>query len=285
MKPVIALIGSFDGKHLSAGGRHVSMVVKAGGIPAVFGCALDPEDILSIADGILLTEGPDVHPRFYGSDPSVKLREVDVQRDEFEIKLVKLAIERGVPLFGIGRGMHVINVALGGTLYQDIYDIPKAIKHDWSFETTRPEQRLHTIRVKVDSHLYGVLKDVLNIEGTNEAWTWVNSFHHQAVKRVGEGLRPVAFAVDGLIEAIEGTGEYEGLIIGVQWQPEYLPEMERLYRAFVLAAAEFRAKKEELEEIEIEAKVREKLEETTEERGGNHHSSETSDSLPDTNQT
>jgi putative glutamine amidotransferase len=255
------------------------MVAEAGGIPAVFGSNIPPEDVISVADGLLLVEGPDVHPRFYGADPSPGLGVVDVQRDEMEIELVRLAVDSGVPVLGIGRGMHVINVALGGTLYQDIYEIPKAIKHDWDPEKTRPDQRLHTIRVKADSILYGILREILNVESTNEAWTWVNSFHHQAVKKVGEGLRPAAFAVDGLIEAIEGK---EGFILGVQWQPEHLPEMLPLYRALVDASLRRHEESEEMLRRRIEAEIREEL---SREQGESRHSSETSDSLPDTNQT
>jgi len=253
MKPLVGIVGTV-GRMLSVSGAHVKRVAEAGGLPAVFGPYSDPEDVVETVDGLLLVEGPDVHPRFYGDDPSPSLREVDVLRDEFEIELVRLAISRDKPVLGVGRGMHVINVVMGGSLYQDLYDIPKAIKHDWSFETTRPEQRLHTVRIKLDSLLYSVLRESLNIEGTNEAWTWVNSFHHQAVKRVGENLKPVAFAVDGLIEAIEGK---EGFILGVQWQPEYLPEMLPIYRALVEASMG---------------------------RDGNRRSSETSDNLPDTSQ-
>ncbi|WP_367884549.1 gamma-glutamyl-gamma-aminobutyrate hydrolase family protein [Thermococcus sp. JCM 11816] len=75
----------------------------------------DPEDVIEVADGILLVEGPDIHPRFYGEDPSLSLRDVDVAKDEFEITLVKLAIDGGeIPILGVGRGMQIINVALGG---------------------------------------------------------------------------------------------------------------------------------------------------------------------------
>ncbi|GAB6134887.1 gamma-glutamyl-gamma-aminobutyrate hydrolase family protein [Thermococcus prieurii] len=279
MKPLIAIIGSPWSESLSAGRAHIKRVIETGGLPAVFSPEIEPEDIIEVADGILLIEGPDVHPRFYGEDPSPSLREVDVLRDEFEIELVKLAVEVGIPILGVGRGMHIINVALGGTLYQDIYDIPKAIKHDWSFGSTRPEQRLHTIRIKADSTLYSILRESLNIEGTNEGWAWVNSFHHQAVKRVGEGLRQVAFAVDGLIEAIEGK---EGFILGVQWQPEHLPEMLPLYRALVEASFKRHRESEDMRRMAIEAEIREEL---AKEQDESRHSSETSDNLPDTNQT
>ncbi|WP_297495621.1 gamma-glutamyl-gamma-aminobutyrate hydrolase family protein [Thermococcus sp.] len=279
MKPLIAIIGSPWSESLSAGRAHIRRIIEADGLPAVFSPEIEPEDVVAVADGILLIEGPDVHPRFYGEDPSPSLREVDVLRDEFEIELVKLAVDANIPVLGVGRGMHVINVALGGTLYQDLYDIPKAIKHDWSFGNTRPEQRLHTVRIKADSMLYSILKESLNVEGTNEAWTWVNSFHHQAVKRVGEGLRQVAFAVDGLIEAIESK---ERFIIGVQWQPEHLPEMLSIYRALIEASIKRHEETDEMRRREIEAEIREEL---AREQGESHHSSETSDNLPDTTQT
>ncbi|ASJ13128.1 gamma-glutamyl-gamma-aminobutyrate hydrolase family protein [Thermococcus thioreducens] len=281
MKPLIGIIGQTDPSknRLFLDRRHIERIAEAGGVPAVFNINCSPDEILEHVDGILLIEGPDVHPYFYGEDPSSAIKYVDVERDEFEICLVKKAVERGVPILGISRGMHVINVALGGTLYQDLTDIPKAIKHDWDVNLIGPSQRVHGVRIKTNSRLYEILKDGLDIEGTNEVYLRVNSFHHQAVKRVGEGIKPVAYAVDGLIEAIEGA---EGFIIGLQWQPEYLPEMVRVFEAFVRAAAEYRLKKLELEKIEIEAELREEL---TKGQGGSHHSSETNGSPPDTNQT
>ncbi|NJE29777.1 gamma-glutamyl-gamma-aminobutyrate hydrolase family protein [Thermococcus sp. 18S1] len=296
MKPLIGIIGQIDHSRnrLFLDKTHIEKIAAAGGIPAVFNTAASPDEVLEHVDGILLIEGPDVHPHFYGEDPSGAIKYVDVDRDEFEISLVRKAVERGVPILGICRGMQVINVALGGTLYQDLNEIPKAIKHDWELKLIGPSQRVHGVRIKMSSKLYGILKDELDIEGTNEVYLRVNSFHHQAVKRVGEGIRPVAYAVDGLIEAIEGTEDAEGFIMGVQWQPEYLPEMEKLYEAFVRAAAEYRTRKLELERVEIEAELKEKLgkaeteEEApaiTEERDESHHSSETTDSPPDTSQS
>ncbi|ASJ05181.1 gamma-glutamyl-gamma-aminobutyrate hydrolase family protein [Thermococcus barossii] len=287
MKPLIGIIGQIDPSknRLFLDRRHIEKIATAGGIPAVFTLDCSPEEVLEHVDGLLLIEGPDVHPYFYGEDPSGAIKYVDVDRDEFEIRLVKMAVEKGIPILGISRGMHVINVALGGTLYQDLNDIPKAIKHDWDVELIGPTQRVHGVRIKTSSTLYEILKNELDIGGTNEVYLRVNSFHHQAVKRVGEGIRPVAYAVDGLIEAIEGT---EGFIMGLQWQPEYLPEMERVFEAFVRAAAEYRLRKLELERIEIEAEVREELREQAPGSKGepdeSHHSSETTDNPPDTNQ-
>ena len=290
MKPLIGIIGQVDHSRnrIFLDRTHVEKIARMGGIPAVFSTDISPGELLEHVDGILLIEGPDVHPYFYGEDPSSSIKFVDIYRDEFEIKLVREAFERNVPIFGVGRGMQVINVALGGTLYQDIGEIPKAIKHDWELELIGPSQRVHGVRIKTNTKLYEILKEDLNIEGTNEVHLRVNSFHHQAVKRVGEGLRPAAYSVDGLIEAIEGSDESEGFILGVQWQPEYLPEMERLYEAFVRAAMEYRANKMEMERIEIEAEVREELagenpaNELTEEPDESHHSLGTTNSPPDT---
>jgi putative glutamine amidotransferase len=283
MRPLIAVVGTINGDILFSKNRHFEMILEAGGLPALFSPESDPEEIIELVDGLLLVSGPDIHPKFYGEDPSPKLRDIDIARDEFEIKLVKLAVENEVPVLGIGRGMHVINVALGGTLYQDVYEIPKAIKHDWDASKTNPSHRVHQIRVKVDSKLYSILKDVLIIEGTNDGWTWVNSFHHQAVKRVGDGLKQVAFAVDGLIEGIESTDD--SFIIGVQWWPEHLPEMVVLYKALVEAAGARRERKHEIEVIEIEEELKKKLSSEVKEQDENHHSLETNDTLPDTTQT
>ncbi len=277
MRPLIGIVGRMDYStgRLFLDSTHLRNVISAGGLPSVFGVNGNPEDVLGHVDGILLIEGPDVHPRAYGEDPSESIKYVDVARDEFEIRLVRLAVEEGIPLLGIGRGMQVINVALGGTLYQDVREIPKAIKHDWDPGSMDPRQRVHGLRIKTSSMLYELLKEVLDIGGTNEVFMRVNSFHHQAVKRVGDGLKPVAYADDGLTEAIEGEGTF---VLGLQWQAEYLPEMGALFEAFVRAARDYHSEKLELSRRELEAEVREEL-------NGNHHSSDTNDTPPDMSQT
>ncbi|WP_297503467.1 gamma-glutamyl-gamma-aminobutyrate hydrolase family protein [Thermococcus sp.] len=288
MRPLIGIIGQVDylNNRIFLDRTHVERVASAGGIPAVFTVDDSPEDVIEHVDGLLLIEGPDIHPSFYGEDPSSAIKSVDVRRDEFEMALARGAVERGIPLLGVARGMHVINVALGGTLYQDINEIPKAIKHDWELELIGPAQRVHGVRIKMDSKLYEVLKEGLDINGTNEVHIRVNSFHHQAIKKVGDRLRPSAYSVDGFIEAIEWA---EGFVIGVQWQPEYLPEMWRLYEVLVKAAAEYHMEKEEFLRIEVEAQVREALEKResseqlpTKEPGENRHTLETSDNPHDT---
>lgn len=253
MKPLIAVIVGTEGVDIDSLKQHFEIVKRAGGIPAVFLASGDPNDVVSIADGIILTEGPDIHPYFYGSDPSPHLRSVDYERDRFEITLFKLAFKQDIPVLGISRGMQIMNVAMDGTLYQDVAtEIPKAIKHDWDISTTNPSQRLHSIRLKTASKLYDAIKDRLEVSSTNEVFIHVNSFHHQAVKRVGDGFKPVAFSIDGIIEAIEME---EGFYIGVQWRPEYLPEMIGLYEAFIRAAKESQYRRIERENTEAQEEL------------------------------
>jgi putative glutamine amidotransferase len=253
LRPLIAIIAGDDIKDAESLRRHFDIVKSAGGIPAVFLACGDPSDVVSIADGIILTDGPDVHPYFYGSDPSPHIRNVDYNRDKFEIALFKLALKEGIPVLGISRGMHIMNVAMDGTLYQDVAaEIPKAIKHDWDVRTTSPFQRLHSIRLKTASKLYEAIKDRLEVSSTNEVFIHVNSFHHQAVKRVGEGFKPVAFSIDGITEAIEMD---EGFYVGVQWRPEYLPEMVGLYKALINAAKESQYRRIERENAEAQEEL------------------------------
>ncbi|ASJ02657.1 gamma-glutamyl-gamma-aminobutyrate hydrolase [Thermococcus profundus] len=252
MKPLIAIIVGNE-RNINSEWllRHFSVVSEAGGIPAAFLSRGDPSNVTAIADGILLIEGPDVHPYFYGEDPSPYMRSVNYERDKFEIELFKRALKMDIPVLGVGRGMQIMNVAMNGTLYQDLEkEIPKAIKHSWDPRETDPSQRLHSIRMKTASKLYDILKDRLDVASTNEIFIHVNSFHHQGIKRVGEGFRSVAFSIDGIAEAIEMK---DGFYIGVQWNPQFLPEMRSLYEGFVKAAHESQLRRIQREQIEAEA--------------------------------
>ncbi|WP_010478190.1 gamma-glutamyl-gamma-aminobutyrate hydrolase family protein [Thermococcus zilligii] len=252
MKPFIAIIVGTEESDWASIKQQFRVIKNAGGIPGVFLPEGDPGDIVNIADGIVLTDGPDVHPYFYGDDPSPSIRSVDYDRDKFEIELFKLALKMEIPVLGISRGMQIMNVAMDGTLYQDIAsEIPKAIKHDWDIRQTNPHQRLHGMRLKTASKVYEAIKDYLEISSTNEVFIHVNSFHHQAIKKVGEGFRPVAFSIDGITEAIERE---EGFYVGVQWRPEYLPEMIGLYKALINAARENHHRRIEREKTEMQEK-------------------------------
>lgn len=189
---------------------YVAAVVEAGGVPFMLP-VLDPTDATTVIeplDGLLVTGGGDVDPARYGNPASAELQGVDIRRDAWELTLVRAAWAAGLPVLGICRGAQVINVAMGGTLVQHLPDttaLPHRVKD-------QPGSLVHLVRVQAHSRLSAaVARDVLG----------VNSLHHQAVAEVGTGLVAVAWADDGVIEAVEGVGPHR--VLGVQWHPELLP--------------------------------------------------------------
>lgn len=191
-----------------------------------------PAEILDGVGGVVLLGGADVDPQLYGEAPHPSFDPADQGRDAYEIALAQAAVERNVPLLAICRGLQVLNVALGGTLIQDIpTQVPGAVAH-----TVRiPKDKLaHTIAVAAGSRLRALLAPRLSVEGTCE----VNSRHHQAVERLGRGLIVSASAPDGVIEAVEHPSLT--FCVGVQWHPENFCDTRRfqdLFDAFVEAAA------------------------------------------------
>ena len=210
---------------------YIESIYQAGGCPVLIplgGPADAYADLVQRLDGVLFTGGGDVHPAAYASRPHPKVSYVDEDRDRVEIALLPLAIERQLPFLGVCRGLQVINVALGGTLFEDIADQrTDSLKHDHS--SSYPRNYLaHPIDVQPESLLAQVL-GVRQVE--------VNSLHHQAVRRLASGLTPTAFAPDGVVEALELPDYPFGL--AVQWHPEWLREhlcMRALFRSFIEAA-------------------------------------------------
>jgi len=209
--------------------QYIRALEQAGAAPVLIPLDISPatlEAIFARLDGVLFTGGGDVDPAYFDSEPHAKIYGVDRVRDEVEFALVKQAIERHVPFFGICRGHQVINVALGGTLYTHISDQhPNAIEH--SYHQVKPrDYRAHPVQVSEGSHLSRVVdKPILE----------VNSLHHQGVREIAAGLKAVGFAPDGLIEAMEVPDHPFG--ISVQWHPEWLMDdtSMALFRAFVEA--------------------------------------------------
>jgi len=189
----------------------------------------DPTSALEVLNGLLLTGGADVDPELYGERQSRAVHPAKRHRDLFEIAIARLAIERDVPLFAICRGAQILNVALGGNLLQDIpTEIESALPH--KIEEPLAEFA-HEVNVVDGSLLRRSMNGVLPNQGCR-----VNSRHHQAVKRLGEGLVVSARAPDGVIEAIEHTGAH--FCLGVQWHPEnfwHTGEFRSLFEAFVQA--------------------------------------------------
>lgn len=186
----------------------INGVLNAGGIPVSLPY-LPKEEInglLERLDGVIFTGGPDIDPNFMGEEPIPELGVTNRNRDLFEIALVRTAVAKHIPILGICRGAQVINVALGGTVYQDLKaQYPgKVLKHH---QIAPGDQPTHFVSVDHDSQLFKSIGD--NV--------FVNSRHHQAIKDVPEGLKIVATASDGVIEAIENQ---DASVQAVQWHPE-----------------------------------------------------------------
>lgn len=192
-------------------------------------------------DGVFLAGGVDMDPESYGEDRDELCGRTDLSRDRVELQLAAWALEEGKPVFGVCRGMQVINVAAGGTLVQDCTaHYPGAIKHDYFPNAGYQRDYLaHGVVLDDSSRLRAVY---------GEREIQVNSMHHQGILRLGIGLRPSASAPDGLVEALEGSGE--GFTVGVQWHPEMLIEKDqgtrRLFEAFIDAATEYGRSREAL---------------------------------------
>jgi putative glutamine amidotransferase len=213
---------------------YVRAVQDAGGLPLILPAALRPEwaqEALSLLDGLLLSGGGDIDPQRYGQEQAPQVAGVDPERDRSELALVRDALQVGKPILAICRGIQVLNVALGGTLHQDIAsEIPRALRHRPAAGEDR-DAPTHLVEISAGSRLASIL-------GGTQAR--VNSFHHQAVCDPGRELVVTARAPDGVIEGLEHRTH--AFCVGVQWHPEIArgnqEGMERLFAAFVSAAAQ-----------------------------------------------
>lgn len=216
--PVIGISGNFREGDCTLAQAYYMSVLEAGGTPVVIPSYDDDKALVSLLDtldGIVLSGGADIDPDYLGEEP-LDCISVNPRRDRQELTLVRLAVDRQIPLLGICRGIQVLTAALGGKLYQDIksqHDKP-CIEHSQKIARGLPS---HEVKLEKDSLLYGFFgKETLA----------VNSFHHQAVKEVPVGFRVTASAPDGIIEGMESTTFRP--ILGVQWHPEcFLLENDR----------------------------------------------------------
>lgn len=214
--------------------RYVHAVMQAGGVPVLIPLmAEDPatlEELYQRLDGIVVPGGIDVDPAYYRRARTPELGRLDPARDTTEIILARWSLRDRKPFLGLCRGMQVLNVATGGTLWQDIdAERPDSIKHDY-FPTAGFERDhlAHPVELSGATRLADAL-------GRNQAP--VNSMHHQGIREVGFGLVPTAWAPDGLIEAAEFDDRWA---VGVQWHPEMFapgaPAVGKLFAAFIDAA-------------------------------------------------
>ena len=195
--------------------------IKLGAIPLIIAFPDDvskvdqlAQDYVQLIDGLMLPGGPDVDPTFYGEEPHPKIGMTLYQKDRFEIALIKAALAADKPIFGICRGIQIMNVAMGGTLYQDLESQYPELKIQHP-QATLGQFATHHVELTAGSKLaklYG------------QSTIKVNSRHHQAVKAVGQGLKVTAVAPDGVIEGMESTDT--DLFLGVQWHPENMWQQE-----------------------------------------------------------
>jgi putative glutamine amidotransferase len=200
---------------------YARAVELAGGLPVVLPPVAEPavNALVGNLAGVCLSGGPDLDPAAYGAEPDPNLGPVEPDLDAFEVAVARRADRLGLPILGICRGCQALNVARGGTLHQHLPAVTDgSIAHR---QTESGRETTHTVRIEPGSRLAGIV-------GPEELD--VNSFHHQAADRLGRGLRAVAWAPDGVVEAIEGDGP--ALYLGVQWHVETLVERPRHARLF-----------------------------------------------------
>ncbi len=211
---------------------YIEAVRKAGGIPILVPLGASEEELLAIlelADGVLLPGGGDINPAVYHGQLHKTIRDINPDRDRVELFLAQQAVKQEKPLLAICRGHQLVNVALGGSLWEDIADLkPDAMRHDY-YETSPRTYLAHSVQVLPGSHL------ALCLDQTEIA---VNSLHHQGVRDLAPELSVTAVAPDGLVEGIEVPGH--PFAVGVQWHPENLindvPAMLGLFEGLVNAA-------------------------------------------------
>ncbi|RXT07819.1 gamma-glutamyl-gamma-aminobutyrate hydrolase family protein [Ammoniphilus sp. CFH 90114] len=232
MKPLIGITASLDHTQIRVQRENSDAVLQAGGLPVIVPYIEDEQAIRQLAsrlDGLLLTGGGDIDPFLFHEEPLPHLGSITPERDLLEVLLVREMLFQDKPILGICRGCQILNIAAGGDMYQDIYSQSEKplLQH------SQRAPRYHV------SHFVDVQKGTLLHRITGEEKLKVNSFHHQAVRKLPEGFRVAAASTDGIIEAFDSREH--AFVLGVQWHPEDLyvkhPTMLQLFHAFVTACS------------------------------------------------
>lgn len=235
MKPIIGILSSIrtinskfvmGDDAISLNCSYINAIEKGGGIPLVIPVSLNEKNlkvIIERLDGILLSGGIDINPLYYNEEPKTLLGEVDNKLDEFNFISTKIALELNKPILGICRGIQVLNVCLGGTLYQDLsYSNESYIKH---MQEAKADIKTHSVDIQNSELLESILGKKIE----------VNSFHHQSIKELGKDLKVTAISKDGVIEGIEK--EDAKFVVGIQWHPELMVDscnkMLNLFKVFI----------------------------------------------------
>ena len=217
MKPIIGVLAEIDNEmNTRVQNPYIYAIEASGGIPILLpytGDCETVEHLVDICDGFFFTGGVDIDPKRYGEDARESVRDIQEYRDEFEFRVFQSVIKTSKPILAICRGAQLVNIAFGGTLYQDI---PSEVQTKISHRQTEPKfSPSHEVRIIVDTPLHKMMR-AERIKA--------NSFHHQAIKTLGKGLEIMAVADDGIIEAVySSAGQY---IRAYQWHPERLYETD-----------------------------------------------------------
>lgn len=228
MKPIIGItMHTQEGKQ-QVNIPYIKSIIQAGGIPVCIPHIQEGMgEVLANVDGLLLIGGGDLNPASYSENPHPQTGIVVTEQDESDLKLIKQALKMKLPVLAICRGLQVLNVALGGTLYQDIpSEVEGAFQHT---QNSARYEKVHPITTVEETKLFSIIgREVMT-----------NTFHHQSVKKLGTGLIVSARAYDGVIEAVEHPGY--AFCLGVQWHPEETAIREdtasiKLFDAFIQAS-------------------------------------------------
>lgn len=210
----------------------VAAIALAGGAPYILPVFTEDailQSYVDTIDALMLTGGQDIHPSAYGEESLESVKDVSLKRDAFDLKLFEYALKAGKPILGICRGMQIMNVYFGGTLYQDI-----AVGTESGHKNNKERamgKASHMMHLEYPSLMYSIFE---------EEEVHINSFHHQAIKEVASRFRVTGVSEDGLIEAIEDKDASGPWLVGVQWHPEMMvydyPKMLKLFEYFVQEA-------------------------------------------------
>lgn len=231
MKPKIGIIvcGLSENRQFVTN-TYIQSVRYAGGLPLIIPLVKSNpviEDYIRLCDGFLFCGGADITPLLFGQEPVNGIGETNISLDIFQIRFMKRVLETQKPVLAICRGIQVLNVACGGTVYQDLSLKSGDVLNHMQLSGSRRDIS-HKITVKPNTLLHGITGSIL----------YTNSFHHQALHRLGQGLIASAHTSDRNVEAVEMSDR--PFVVGVQWHPEAMfrssPEMRELFRAFIHAA-------------------------------------------------
>lgn len=229
-KPIVGISTNFikikeapfqDFQRIYVNSGYIDSVINAGGIPLLLPLNADRDTtntLLDMVDGVILSGGQDVHPSFYKEENHQLLGETAIERDEQELHILRTISKAGKPILGICRGLQLINVAFGGTLYQDLslYNPKSKDLHGINH---------HSVSLTTESALHKIFPSPT---------ISTNSYHHQAIKELAKGFTVSARSSDGVIEGIESHNPW---IMAVQWHPETMLEMKKLFQALILQAS------------------------------------------------